>query len=262
MMNSRIAVFLLIFGFLASCSALDTSAASDTYDVGTETPSPSPTIVWFPPSATPSPQFFPTQAPTPEMRPGLGVTTLTDDFSSASLWDIAKSDQGSASMDGNHLTLAAQPAVYMISIRHNLALGNFYAEITASPNLCRGNDAYGFLVRANSVAYYQFGLSCNGYANAERRSVGTRAILHRPVPSGDVPSGVPGKVRIGVWAVGTEMRLFLNGRYQFSINDSNYSVGTVGVFAHSDGNTPVTVNFSDLVIQDVSYILPTITPLP
>ncbi len=60
----------------------------------------------------------------------------------------------------------------------------------------------------------------------------------KPLPSGDVPPGAPGEVRIGMWAVGPDMRLFLNGRYQFSITDKSYPIGTIGVFVNSAGEYP------------------------
>jgi hypothetical protein len=149
----------------------------------------------------------------------------------------------------------------MISLRQDLILGNYYVEITARPSLCRGEDDYGLLVRASAAAYYRFALSCNGTAHVERVSVGTRHILHEPVASGDVPPGAPGEVRIGVWAVETEMRLFLNGRYQFSVTDANYASGTIGFFANSAGDTPVTVTFTDLTVRSVTYVPPTRTPV-
>lgn len=245
---------------ISSCSALDVLNVTPIPPITTETPLPTSTIVWFPPSAIPSPQAFSTYPPTPEMRPGLGATFLTDDFSDISLWDIAASDQASSAIEDNRLTLAAQSKVYMISRRHELVLDDYYAEITARPSLCRGDDSYGILVRANAVAYYRFALSCNGTLGAERVSVGTRHLLQAPLLSGDVPPGAPGEVRIGIWAVGNEMRLFLNGRYQFSISDSNYASGTLGVFVNSAGDTAMIVTFSNLTVQRVNYTLPTKTP--
>jgi hypothetical protein len=158
--------------------------------------------------------------------------------------------------------VAAQSGVYMVSLRQDLVANDFYAEITARPGLCRGDDTYGFLVRANVVAYYRFSLSCNGTVSAERVSGQKRQILQSAVPSGDAPPGAPGEVRIGVWAVGTEMRLFLNGRYQFSVSDANYASGTMGVFVNAAGNTAATVSFSDLSVQDVINLPPTQAPSP
>lgn len=259
---SRFSPALLLIGFTTACAALDVFAAPAPAVIATETPPPTSTIVWFPPSATPTPQVYFTQTATPEMHPGLGGVTLSDDFSFANVWNTSASNQGSAAVDRNRLTLAVQPGIYMISLRNDLVLSNFYAEITARPALCRGNDNYGFLIRANAVAYYRFSLDCNGQTYADRVSVYERHPLQSPIPSGDVPHGAPGEVRIGVWALGNEMRLFLNDRYQFSINDVNYASGTIGVFAQAASDTPVTINFSDLIVRELNVTPPTRTPRP
>jgi len=251
----------ILITYLTGCAgAAEPPALQQT---ATNTPLPSPTIIWFPPTATPNPQTLATLAPTPEQKPGVGAAIFNDDFSSPMLWNTAVSDQATVDVSRNRLTIAAQPGIYMLSMRQGVTLSNFYAEITARPSLCKGKDDYGMLVRApNNVAYYRLALSCDGMARVERVSVGTRAPLQPPTLSGDVPSGAPGEVRIGIWAVGPEMRFFLNDRYQFSVNDRNYPSGALGVFARAAGDTPVTVIFSDLVVYDVSYTPPTKTPHP
>jgi hypothetical protein len=247
----------------SSCAVLDALNATPIPSPLVETPTLTPTPVWFPPSVTPTLGAAATpKPPTPEMRPGLGSTTLTDNFSNPSLWDIAKSDQGSAEINDNRLILSAQRKVYMLSLRGDLTADDYYAEITARPGLCRGDDSYGVLVRANAVAYYRFSLTCNGDVFAERISVGKREVLQTPLPSGDVPRGAPGEVRIGVWASGSVLRLFLNGRYQFGISNSSYPSGTIGVFVNSTGDNPVVVAFSRLTLQEVDYSFPTMTPNP
>jgi hypothetical protein len=248
---------------ITSCAFLDALNVTPTPVIATETPQPTPTIDWFPASATPTLEALSTpKPPTPEMRPGLGTTTLTDDFSDPSLWDTATSDQASAEMDNNRLNLSVESKVYIISLRHGLTASDYYAEITARPSLCRGDDSYGLLVRANAMSYYRFSLSCNGNVFAERINGGKREVLQTPLLSGDVPRGAPGEVRIGIWAVGAEMRLFLNGRYQFSVSNPNFPSGTIGVFVNSAGETPAIVSFSRLSIQEVNYTLPTRTPMP
>ena len=247
---------------LTACSGLRTNAVTATPRPPTPTPLRTPTTIWFPATDTPTPQIVRTQPPTPEMLTGLGSIIASDDFSRSSTWDTATSDQGSASISRNRLTLAVQPGIYLTSLQRNIVAGDFYAEITARPSLCRGEDEYGFLVRANAATYYRFSLTCNGKAHAERISLKERHDLQDPVLSGDVPPGAPGEVRIGVWAAGPELRLFLNGRYQFSISDHNLSSGTVGVFARAAGDTPITVAFSDLEVRAVDYILPTSTASP
>jgi len=243
----------------ASCLPLGPIEPTPT-PVPPDTPTPTATIVWFPPSPTPTLLAVPTYTGTPEMSPGIGARTLRDDFSDDSVWDIAVSDNASASIGNNRLSLAAQPGYYISSMRRQLPLSDFYAEITAHPSLCRGDDNYGVIVRGVGSSFYRFVLTCNRQIRAERISGGTRLPIYNPVPSGDAPLP-PGEVRIGIWAVGNEMRLFLNGRYQFSVEDPKFPIGAFGVFARAAGDEPVSVVFSDFDVFDVSYVLPTKTPL-
>jgi len=245
---------------LVACLPLNSTLPTET-PVLTATPIPTQTIVWFPPSATPTLLAFPTYTATPEMGPGIGAETLSDDFSDDSVWDTATSNQGSAAISRNRLTLAVQPKYYLASMRHELIVSDFYAEITARPSLCRGDDNYGLVVRGIGSSFYRFVLACNGEVRAERVSGGTRLSIHEPVSSGDAPAA-PGEVRIGVWAVGGDMRLFLNGRYQFSVTEGTFPSGGLGVFVRSAGDTLTTVTFSDLAVYEVNYIPPTKTPLP
>ncbi|MBV6450018.1 MAG: hypothetical protein MHPDNHAH_00738 [Anaerolineales bacterium] len=196
------------------------------------------------------------------MNPGIGDIILTDDFSDAEVWDVAASDQGSAAISRNRLTIVVQPGFYLASMRRSLLTKDFYAEIAVQTHLCRGEDNYGLIVRAQGTSFYRFVLSCNGLIHVERIKNGTKLIIFEAVPSGDAPLGAPGQVRIGLWAVGAEMRLFLNDRFQFSVTDPSFSSGGFGVFARSMGETPVTVTFSELTVYDVVYAFPTRTPSP
>lgn len=253
-------VLLVLTILLAACLPLDSLPPTDP-PVPTETPLLTSTVVWFPPTATPTRLAFPTYTASPVMDPGIGAVTFTDNFSDPAGWDTASSSDGSAAVSRNRLSLAVQPGVYILSQRHDLVLGDFYAEITARTSLCRGGDSYGLIVRSAGRSYYRFALSCDGTARAER--VNTRGLvpLHQPVPSSDVPPGAPGEVTIGVWAVGGELRLFLNGRYQFGFSDASYASGALGVFALSQAEA-VSVTFSDLKVYAVDYALPTKTPRP
>jgi hypothetical protein len=195
------------------------------------------------------------------MNPGIGAVMLEDTFTNETVWDVAASDGGSAAINRNRLTLAVQPGYYLASMRRELPLSDFYAEITARPSLCRGEDNYGLVVRGVGSSFYRFVLTCNRQIRAERITGGTRLPLQESLPSGDAP-GAPGEVRMGIWAVGNEMRLFLNGRYQFTVMDPSFPTGALGVFVRSTGDTPVTVSFSDLAVYEVDYTLPTKTPIP
>jgi len=254
--------FLLI-GFLLLGACLPPEPISPTETPApSDTPPPTATIIWFPPSATPTLKAFPTNTSIPEMNPGIGSVILNDDFSNDSAWDTAISDQGTAAISRNRLTLAAEPDVYLVSMNRDVILNDFYAEITARPSLCRGEDSYGIIIRSTGNSFYRFSLTCDSMVSMERIKSSVRLLMQEPTPSGDAPRGAPGEVRIGIWANGSEMRLFLNGRFQFRVTDPSTPSGSFGVFARGAGDTPVSVIFSDFTVYNVSYIPPTKTPLP
>jgi hypothetical protein len=261
MRRSPLSILFTGLLLLSACLPSGANPAIET-PLPSDTPPPSPTIVWFPPSATPTLKVLLTPTATPQMNPGVGALRFSDDFSDAASWDTAASAQASAAISRNRLTLVAEPGVYLASMNREITLGDFYAEITARPSLCRGEDSYGIIIRSSGSSFYRFTLTCNSLISAERIRNNVRLVMQPPIPSGDAPPGAPGEVRIGMWAVGNEMRLFLNGRYQFSISDPSSLSGALGVFVKGAGDTPVSVTFFDLTVYDVDYTPPTMTPSP
>jgi hypothetical protein len=210
--------------------------------------------VWFP--ATPTHTPFPTSTPllpTPEQRPGLGEVIFQDDFSSALDWMLSETAKGSVALSKNKLTIAiAAPKTYLSSVRNQPAFSNFYAEITASPNLCRGADEYGLLIRvASAQDYYRFSVSCDGQTRLDRVYRGQASSPQPWILGVRIPVGSPSTSRLAVWAVGNEMRFFINDEYQFTVRDPLLTSGTLGVFARSVGESAVTVNFSDFVVREI-----------
>jgi hypothetical protein len=216
---------------------------------------PTATIVWFPPTNTPTP--FPTREvqPTPDMHPEVGPVLYEDAFEDETLWSLPARPDGRASFFGGELTLAMQPSpsrVQLVSLRQEPALTNFYAEITAKTSMCRDLDEYGFLIRATSSQdYFRFSLSCNGQARVERLLGGQASSPQPWVYAAGVPPGAPGITRLGVWAKGREMRFFINDEYLFTVSDPSLPSGTLGVFARSTGENALTVHFSDLVVYSL-----------
>jgi hypothetical protein len=226
--------------------------------------SATPTVVWFP--ATNTPTALPTviNPATPAGQPGLGGLLFRDDFSNAARWDVRASDQVSAALGGNALTLAVrQPGYTILSARHADTLSDFFLELTASLNLCGATDEYGLLFRYNSPNdFYRLALTCDSSVRLDRVRNSENLTLQAPVLSGDAPPGAPGEVRLGVWAAGSEMRVFLNGRHQFTVLDSSFKTGALAVYARSNGAAAVSINFSDLHVSAVAYISPTPTLTP
>jgi hypothetical protein len=218
------------------------------------------TILWFPPTETPTP--FPTQAvtPTPDLRPGLGGLSFSDTFSQPDLWNTSSGATARATVDHNQLTLSlsGQGPVSITSLRSQPVLDDFYAEVTVMLSLCGPADQYGMLFRQSpGDNYYRLALRCDGMLRIERSLSGSRSPLFDWLPSGDAPIGSPAEARIGIWAAGREMRFFLNDNLQFVVNDPYLPGGTIGFYAFASGVTPITVSFSDLSVFAVSYTAPT-----
>lgn len=240
------------------CSACTATPIATLIPTETPTPPPvpvTPTIVWFPPTATSTAFPTPIITPTADMRPKTGKIIFEDDFSDPKAWSLSHSDSGSVALGKNELTIAiGETNAYLFSIREQPILTDFYLEITAEPSMCRGLDEYGVLFRVSpSIDYYRFSLSCDGQVRLDRVSSGGASSPQPWMLSGSVPPGAPSSSRIGVSAIGTEMSFFVNGQYQFSVHDPLLTSGGVGVFARSTNKMAVTVNFSDLIIYEINH---------
>ena len=244
---------VLFTALLSACQPAEPLPTPTPTSTPTATITPTPTIVWFPPTNTPTP--FPTLeiTPTPDQRTGVGEILFTDDFSAGENWPLLTSARGNVALGNNTLTLTVlEPRAAVSSVRSGAIFSNFYLEITAKASLCSGEDQYGILFRVVSqVDFYRFALSCNGQTRLDRLYGGTASSPQPWMFTSSVPAAPSSTVRLGIWAVGKEMRFFINDQYQFTAMDSLHASGTIGVFARSAGDTAMTVNFSDLTVYAV-----------
>jgi hypothetical protein len=243
---------ILIF---TACAPLQTPLPPEpTHTPVPATSTPTPTIVWFPATSTPTPFATPVVTPTLDLSPPMGAILLSDDFSDENAWTLSKSVVSSSALGVNELTLALhQPGGYIYSLRNDTLLSDFYLEITASPNLCRGPDEYGLLLRVSpSMEFYRFSLTCDGQVRLDKYFNGVASSPQPLTPSGAVPPGAPSSSRLAVWAKGREMRFYANGEYLFTVSDPSLRNGGLGVFARSNGENDLTVSFSDLVVRQPS----------
>lgn len=258
--------FLLLGIALASaCLPIPGGSHPDVIVASTE-PSMTPTTVWFPPTDTPMPTDIPaTITPTVEQRPGIGRIIFEDVFNKPALWLLGRFDGGSIALGLNEITLAtSSPKAVLVTFRQEPTLSDFYAEVSISPNLCTGQDAYGLAYRAgNFTDYYAFLLSCNGQVQVERDKRSERIPLQEWSPVvGPVTSDIGGVIRLGVWAQGREMRFFVNGNYQFSVDDPSFPRGLIGLMVRSAGDSAMTANFSNLVVYEIGALSIQSTPQP
>jgi hypothetical protein len=224
----------------------------------TEEPTPQPTatatIEWFPATQTPTPFPTPDFTPTPNYRPNIGELIFEDDFSDPSLWTTDSSGDGEVTVSGGniHLSLNARRS-YLFSTRTAPILGDFYAVVRANARICSGEDEYGLIVRNTEDGdHYRFALSCDGRAKVDRYQGGSLSRQTGWVTNRAIPEVVPGNVRLAVWAQSGQLNFFVNDLYLFSVNDTQFYRGTIGVFAHTSGDGDVSVDFAELGVWDIS----------
>jgi hypothetical protein len=257
-------IMLIVFG-MPGCSGSADVPVQKTPTI-TNSPFPSATIVWFP--ATSTATQYPTipAAPTENFHPAVGTIIVEDDFSNVANWSLTSPAGGRITYGKNELTLASQdPKTYIASLNSVVNFQDGWIETSANVSLCKAEDSYGFLVRANSpMDAYRFLINCQGQVKLERLKSGRATTLVDWMQSGQVLPGSPQKVRLQVWIVKNELRFFINEVFQFSARDATLSLGKVGVFARQAAETPLTVSFSSFVVRSIQpgYNLPKATPLP
>jgi hypothetical protein len=267
----RLGLVLLILGLTACEPVSPGSAAFSESPIApldsSATPSPAasagPTIDWFPSTPTSTPLPTRSVEPTQDLRPELGPVLLQDDFSQPGAWKTGQTSLGTVAYGKNELSLAIPNVrATIISLRAQPVLGDFYLEITATPSLCRGSDAYGLLLRASSANdYYRWILTCDGQMRLERVKGQLPAVVQDWTPR----AARPDATRLSVWASGTQMRFLVDDIVQFEVHDPIFLSGSLGVFARSNGDNSLTVSFSDLVVRQVQPAArptPTLTPKP
>lgn len=249
----RLLSTFLCVGLLTACVDLNTAAPTA---ILPSAPTVTPTVLWFPPTRTPT--AFPPPTPTSETLPTPSSLIFREDFSQPEAWTTVASPSARAVLEDHRLILFVDGRrLYLMTLRADPVLTDFYLQVTARLNLCHQRDAYGVLFRAAGRGdYYRYILNCQGQARLERARGGQIAPLTEWQESGDAPRGAPGEVSLGIWAVGAEMYLFLNGRFQFALHDTLFRAGQIGLFALSGEETPLAVVFSDLVVYDASSVTP------
>lgn len=246
---------ILLTTVLVDCSPTPTPIPVPSDTVQPPTPSPTATEVWFPPTPTASPFATLTRVitPTVTIEPLYGDLIFQDNFNDTEQWALSSSSQGSLALGVNELTIAIkQPRGYLYSLREGTSLQDFHLEITVNPNICRGEDEYGLLLRVTqSFDFYRFSLTCDGQTRVDKYYRGVASSPQSLIYSSEVPPGAPSMSRLGVWLNGNVMHYYINDIFQFSIQDPSITGGTIGVFARASGDNPVTINFSELEVFEV-----------
>lgn len=254
-MNKKISICLVVL-ILAACLNQEEPLVVDTPQAtNTPIPSPttSPTVIWFPPTETPALTPTTEYTPTPEILVELGDVIYEDDFSSSEGWLLPQTKRGQINIGNGEISVIInEPGSYLTGIREKPDLRKFYGEITASPILCSPQDEYGFLFSVSGIdQYYRLGLSCSGEVRLDKLNGGSTTNLYPWTRCASVPAGALSETKLAVLVVLDEIHIYVNGDHLFSIEGQQNTVGSLGVYARSVGETAMTVSFKDLVVREV-----------
>lgn len=145
-----------------------------------------------------------------------------------------------------------EPEGYLFTTRTGPDLQDFYLEVSLHPSLCTGEDQYGVLFRATPPsAFYRLGLSCDGRIRLDRIMGGTASSPQPWLRTASLPPGAMITSKIGILARGEVFQVYINGDFQFEVNDPMLTSGVIGFFVRSANQTAMTVSASDLAVYSI-----------
>lgn len=243
--------------FTSGCDLLLPAAPLPAIATPTQTLTPTPTIVWFPPTPTSTLRVIasPTLQPTQEnQREGVTDLLVDDDFTDGSLWTAPQSESGNAAFGTENLTLAvAKQGGYLTSLSRHELMSNFYLEITIRTSLCQPEDQYGIIFwRQSTGNTYQLSFDCTGQYRLELVQGGQAVVIHNWETASQMQPSHPAVNRVAIWVCQGQFRLYINDVFQFEEQIAKDHTGYLGVFAKTVAGNAMTVQFSELQIYRVN----------
>jgi len=236
--------------------SLETPAAVDTTEA-TATPAATETPAAETPAATQTPAPTTTAAPTRPVgtldaskNPAtlLGAPDWKEVFANGANWPIYNDDHVEMSLKNGALEMTAlyndKWESWMLT---SAELENFYLELKATPGKCAGYDRYGLLARApNAAQAYLFGFTCDGRYSL-RIWNGQNFVMLIPWTKSDAILKGPDQENVlGIWAEGSLLRLYANGKYLAEIEDETFSLGAFGVSIAAFNTPGFTTRYTEM----------------
>jgi hypothetical protein len=212
--------------------------------------SSTPTIVWFPTTATPELVAVNTTTPKNASAPVFGSLVYDDAGVMTDHWPAIQENVNLVTVSKDTLVLSVNnPRGTLLSLRQDTTLSDFYFESVMTMGLCRSEDAAGIVFRTvDAQSYYAFLVNCQGRIALERVLKGSPAMLLDWSLTNQVQPGLTTPLKIGVWAQGSTIRIYINDQLQYEVINSAYYRGGIGFIAQASGDTAVSVNFSEIKI--------------
>ena len=209
-----------------------------------------------PPENTPAPTAtavpLPTNTPpATDPRQSLGNPTWTDNFNNDNNWPMG--DDKFTQWEIKNNLLVIKPLNTLDGWRLTWPdLKNFYLEMTAKTESCSNADHYGLIFRVPDKKAadrgYLYGITCDGKYALRTWNGKKMGVLVNWTANSAILTGANQINRIGVMAVGKQIRLYANGVLLKEVQDDTYSEGGFGLFIGSQKPEQMTLD-----VQDVRY---------
>lgn len=232
----------------------------------TDTPEPeTPT-----PTLTASPEFTstatasstPELSPTPTLgaedpRSSLNMPTWVDSFEDQSDWALYSDAHARFEIveDGLHMT-AFKPDFFNSWVLSWRKVKDLYLEASGSFGACGGRDSYGLMIRStggnNGYTGYLFGISCDGRYSLRSWDGESMATIVGWTTDESIQAGPEKSNRVGIWADGDKLSLYVNGEFLMQVNDTLHEdEGLFGLFVSSGQTTDFTTLVKEIAFWNL-----------
>ncbi len=182
----------------------------------------------------------------------LGTPDWTDPFDNGSAWFLVDNDAVRFTVTDGSLRMRARVAgtAEQWGLSSRPATADYYLEgVFKTGPTCAGLDRYGMLVRApNPNAGYVFNISCNGQFRIYEWNGSKYNELKGWTTSTAIKAGPDMTNRVGVWAKGDTIKLYVNDILIAELNVDIHDAGQFGLLVGSTNTT----NF-DVFVDQISY---------
>ena len=250
-----IITFIIII-FISACAI---NPAQISTQIVTTTPSPSaipqtatPTTDWFPVTATSPALTTQTLSPPTPTPIFIGSLILKDEFDQPNFWDTSNTIVASSSIENNKLTLSVNQPAQITTMRNQPSLDNFRMDVKVTAKICGTNGSYGIIFRSSNPSnFYRFVINCDKTIEIQRILNGNINHIMEPIYNPVIPTNLSEKAQISIVANGINLDIYINHLKMISISDKYHTFGSIGFFAQTSGDQPMTANFSDLEIYSL-----------
>lgn len=248
-----IGIILVIALLSAACQSVPaTEPASEVSqpDATTETTSGATTEP-LPPAA----EITPTATPEADPRSELGSSAWGAVFDDGTeTWYQFDNDQSKSELQGGKLVLTAKKAnsfdAWTMSYPQ---FDDFYLEVVfTTGEQCAGKDRYGIFFRApDNTQGYLYNVACDGSYQLRIWDGEQFTDLINWTVDGHIAKGPDVTQRLGVWAEGDHLVLYVNGFQVGEARDATFLDGTFGVNIAAVENAGFTVEVTEAKAWDI-----------